>query len=82
MAPPAQASQPFPLLQQFPEVIRLVTMMYIRFPLSLRHVENLLFERGIDISHETVRQRWNRLGPPFAGDIPRQRVSRMRGLPS
>jgi len=29
--------------------------MYVRFPLSLRNVEDLLFERGIDISHETVR---------------------------
>jgi len=38
-----------------PEVIRLVMMMYIRYPLSLRQVEDLLFERGIDICHETVR---------------------------
>ena len=32
-----------------PEVIRLTVMMYIRYPLSLRQVEDLLFERGIDI---------------------------------
>ncbi len=32
-------------------------MMYVRFPLSLRNVEGLLFERGIDICHETVRMR-------------------------
>ena len=38
-----------------PEVIRLVVMMYVRYPLSLRNVEDLLFERGIDICHETVR---------------------------
>ena len=38
-----------------PEVIRLVVLMYVRFPLSLRNVEDLLFERGIDICHETVR---------------------------
>jgi putative transposase len=55
-------------------------MMYVRFPLSLRNVEDLLFERGIDICHETVRQWWNRFGPLFAGDIRRQRVSRMRGF--
>ncbi|MGI4731078.1 MAG: IS6 family transposase [Janthinobacterium lividum] len=61
-------------------MIRLVVMMYVRFPLSLRNVEDLLFERGIDISHETVRQWWNRFGPLFAGDIRRQRVSRMRGF--
>ena len=30
-------------------------MMYVRFPLSLWNVEDLLFERGIDICHETVR---------------------------
>ena len=35
--------------------IRLVVMMYVRYPLSLRNVEDLLAERGIDISHETVR---------------------------
>jgi len=32
-----------------------VVMLYVRFPLSLRNVENLLFERGIDVCHETVR---------------------------
>jgi putative transposase len=43
-------------------------------------VEDLLFERGIDISHETVRHWWNRFGPLFAADIRRQRVSGMRGF--
>jgi len=61
-------------------VIRLVVMMYVRFPLSLRNVEDLLAERGIDICHETVRHWWNRFGPMFAADIRRQRVSRMRGF--
>jgi len=54
--------------------------MYVRFPLSLRNVEDLLFERGIDICHETVRLWWNRFGPMFAADIRRQRVSAMRGF--
>ena len=45
------------------------------FPLSLRNVEDLLFERGIDICHETVRFWWNRFGPMFAADIRRQRVA-------
>jgi putative transposase len=63
-----------------PEVIRLVVMMYVRFPLSLRNVEDLLFERGIDICHETVRLWLNRFGPVFAADIRRQRASRMRGF--
>ncbi len=45
-----------------PEIIRLAVMMYVRYPLSLRNVEDLLHERGIDITHETVRFWWNRLG--------------------
>jgi hypothetical protein len=40
--------------------------MYVRFPLSLRNVEDLLHERGVDVSHETVRFWWNRFGPMFA----------------
>ena len=61
-------------------MIRLVVLLYIRFPLSLRNVEGLLFERGIDICHETVRFWWNRFGPLFASDNRRQRVNRMRGF--
>ena len=53
----------------------------MRYPLSLRNVEDLLFERGIDICYETVRFWWNRFGPMFAGDIRRQRISHMRGFP-
>ena len=54
--------------------------MCVRFPLSLRNVEDLLFERGIEVCHETVRFWWNRFGPMFAGDIRRQRVNAMRGF--
>ena len=57
-----------------------MVMMYVRFPLSLRNVEDLLFERGIDLCHETVRMWRNRFGPLFAADVRRQRVSRMRGF--
>jgi putative transposase len=57
----------------------MVVMLYVRYPLSLRNVEDLLFERGIDLCHETVRLWWNRFGPLFAADIRQQRVSRMRG---
>ena len=53
-------------------------MMYVRFPLSLRNVEDLLHERGIDVSHETVRFWWNRFGPLFASEIRRKRIFRMR----
>ena len=54
---------PFRYFNSSPEVIRLTVMLYIRYPLSLRQVEDLLFERGIDICHETVRLWWNRFGP-------------------
>ena len=57
---------PFRYFNSSPEVIRLVVMMYNRYPLSLRQVEYLPFERGIDICHETVRFWWNRFGPMFA----------------
>ena len=46
---------PFRDFKTSPEIIRLAVMMYIRFPLSLRDVEDLLHYRDIDISHETVR---------------------------
>lgn len=73
-------ASPFRYFHSSPEVIRLVVMMYVRFPLSLRNVEDLLAERGIDICPETVRHWWNRFGPLFAADVRRQRVSRMRGF--
>ena len=76
----AKPPSPFRYLNSSSEVIRLVVMMYIKYPLSLRNVEDLLFERGIDICHETVRMWWNRFGPMLARDIRRQRVSRMRGF--
>ncbi len=60
---------PFRYFNSSPEVIRLTVLMYIRYPLSLRQVEDLLFERGIDICHETVRFWWNRFGPMFAAEI-------------
>ena len=63
-----------------PEVIRLAVMMYVRFPLSLRNVEDLLHERGIDICHETVRYWWNRFGPMFAASIRKKRVVQMSGF--
>ena len=69
---------PFRWFDSSPEVIRLVVLMYVRYSLSLRNVEDLLFERGIDICHETVRHWWNRFGPLFAAEVRRKRVQRMR----
>ncbi len=72
---------PFRYFKTSPEIIRLAVMLYIRFPLSLRNVEDLLHERGIEISDETVRFWWNRFGPMFAAEIRRRRVERMRSSP-
>ena len=46
---------PFRYFKTSGEIIRLAVMPYVRFPLSLRNVEDLLHERGIDVSHEVVR---------------------------
>ncbi len=77
MPRPHKPASPFRYFNSSPEIIRLAVMMYIRYPLSLRNVEDLLSERGIDICHETVRPWWNRFGPLFAADIRRQRIRHM-----
>src|SRR5208282_1019748 len=71
-------SNPFRYFNSSPEVIRLVVQMYVRYPLSLRNVEDLLAERWIDICHETVRLWWNLFGPMFAAEIRRNRVDSVR----
>ena len=65
---------PFRYFNSSPEVIRLAVMLYIRFPLSLRQVEDVLFERCFDISHETVRFWWNRFGSKLAAEIRKRRI--------
>ena len=65
---------PFRYFNSSPEVIRLPVMMYIRYPLSLRQVEDILFERGINICHETIRFWWSRFGPMFAAEIRKRRL--------
>lgn len=65
----------FCFFKNSPEVIRVAVMLYVRYPLSLRQVEDLLFERGIEVSHETVRYWWNRFGPIFAAAIRKKRAS-------
>src|SRR5476649_375952 len=74
-------SNPFRYFNSSPEVIRLVVLMYVKYPLSLRNVEDLLAEREFDISHETVRQWWNRFGPMFAAQIRKKRIQARRGMP-
>jgi len=73
-------SNPFKRFHSSPEIIRLAVMLYIRFPLSLRNVEDLLHERGIDVSHETVRFWWHRFGPMFAAEIKKKRIDRLRAF--
>ena len=65
---------PFRYFNSSPEVIRFAVMLYVRYPLSLRQVEDLLFERGIEICYETVRYWWNRFGPLFAAEIRKHHV--------
>tara|TARA_S200000501_G_scaffold365592_1_gene399251 strand:- start:27 stop:311 length:285 start_codon:yes stop_codon:yes gene_type:complete len=65
---------PFCYFKTSPEIIRLSFMVYVRFPLSIRNLEDLLHERGVDICHETVRFWWNRFGPMFAAEIRKRRV--------
>ena len=52
-----------------PEIIQLAVMLYVRFPLSLRNVEDLLYERGVDVSYESVRYWWHRFGSQCGSEI-------------
>ena len=78
MAKLKPSPNPFRWFDSSPEVIRLVVLMYVRYPLSLRNVEDLLHERGIDICYETVRKWVDRFGPMFASEIRKRRVEAMR----
>ena len=57
-----------------PEIIQFAVMLYVRFPLSLRKVEDLLHERGVDVSYESVRYWWYKFGAQFAGQIKKRRA--------
>ncbi|MBW0159714.1 IS6 family transposase, partial [Sedimentimonas flavescens] len=72
---------PFKYFKTSRDIIRLAVMLYVRFPLSLRNVEDLLHERGIEISYESVRFWWNRFGPIFAAEIRKKRAERLRSGP-
>lgn len=69
---------PFKYFKTSREIIRFVVMLYVRFPLSLRNVEDLSRERGIDVSHEAVRFWRHRFGLMFASEISQKRVERLR----
>ena len=57
---------PFSYFKTSPEVIRLAAILNVQYSLSLRNVEDLLHERGVDVSHETIRFWWKRFGLMFA----------------
>jgi putative transposase len=57
-----------------PEVIRHSVWLYLRFTLSLRDVEELLAERGLEVSYETVRRWVAKFGPIFARNLRRLRA--------
>jgi putative transposase len=56
-----------------PEIIQQAIWLYLRFALSLRDVEDLLAERGIAVSYETVRRWVNHFGPMAAADLRKRR---------
>jgi putative transposase len=61
-----------------PEITQLAVMLYVRFPLSLRNVKDLLHERGVDVSYEAVRYWWHRFGSQFARQIKKRRAGAMQ----
>ena len=72
------SKDPFRYFKTSPEIVQLAVMMYVRFPLSLRNVEDLLHEHGVDICHESVRLWVDRFGTHFAGKIRKRRANYMR----
>jgi putative transposase len=57
-----------------PEIIHQAIWLYLRFTLSLRDVEDLLAERGVALSYETVRRWVNHFGPMIAADLRKRRL--------
>ena len=56
-----------------PQIISHAVWLYHRFCLSFRDAEDLLAERGIVVSHETIRQWCRKFGPEYAGNLRRRR---------
>lgn len=75
-----EAAKPVPLLQFVSGDDPVGGLIDVRLPPSRRKVEDLLFKRGIHLCHDSVRRWWSKFEPMFAGEIGRQRVSRMRGF--
>src|SRR5436189_3114317 len=60
-----------------PEVIAHAVWLYFRFHLSLRNVQDLLAERGLVVSHESIRQWCDTFGPTFAAGLRKRRARPM-----
>ena len=56
-----------------PEIIKLAVMYYVRYPLSLRQVEDILHERGVDVTYEAIRYWWNKFGALFCKEIKKKK---------
>ena len=56
-----------------PSIIQHAVWLYFRFPLSYRDVEDLLAERGVDVSYETVRRWALKFGQAYAGKLRKAR---------
>lgn len=57
-----------------PQIVAHAVWLYLRFNLSLREVEEMLLERGIDVSYETVRRWIAKFGPQIARNLRRRQV--------
>jgi putative transposase len=68
MKPISYARHRFP-----PDIIRHAVWLYFRFTLSFRDVEDLLAERGIEVSYETIRCWTLKFGPMIAHNLRRKR---------
>jgi len=68
----------FRYFKSSPEIIQSTVLLYVQYSLSLRNVEEILAERGIKISYETVRYWWNRFGPIIANRLRKRRYSGCR----
>ena len=68
---------PFRNLKTSPEIIRQTVMPCLWFPTSVRNVEYLLDECGVDVSDETIRFCWHKFGPVFVSEIRRRGIEDM-----
>ena len=70
-------SSPFENFKTSSEIIGVVGMLYVRFSLSLRNIEDLLHERSIEVSHEAVRFWWLCYVPTHVSLVFQQRVQNL-----